>query len=121
MAEGGRILHHLKNNVGNPKNLVLFVGYAAEHTLARRIMDGAKEVNIFGEKHTINCKGKNNGLLQCSRRSGRINRLPASKSKRKVKKHIPGARRREAVPRFKGKISHIGLQKCTFSGFRRKI
>lgn len=58
MAEGGRILHHLKNNVGNPKNLVLFVGYAAEHTLARRIMDGAKEVNIFGEKHVINCKVK---------------------------------------------------------------
>ncbi|MGB5894494.1 MAG: MBL fold metallo-hydrolase [Ignavibacteriaceae bacterium] len=58
MAEGGRILHHLKNNVGNPKNLVLFVGYAAEHTLARKIMDGAKEVNIFGEKHVINCRVK---------------------------------------------------------------
>jgi metallo-beta-lactamase family protein len=58
MAEGGRILHHLKNNVGDPKNLVLFVGYAAEHTLARRIMDGAKEVNIFGEKHIINCRVK---------------------------------------------------------------
>jgi len=58
MAEGGRILHHLKNNVGNPKNLVLFVGYAAEHTLARRIMGGAKEVNIFGEKHIINCRVK---------------------------------------------------------------
>jgi metallo-beta-lactamase family protein len=58
MAEGGRILHHLKNNVGNPKNLILFVGYAAEHTLARKIMDGAKEVNIFGEKNVINCKVK---------------------------------------------------------------
>ena len=58
MAEGGRILHHLKNNVGNPKNLVLFVGYAAQHTLARKIMDGAKEVNIFGEKSVINCMVK---------------------------------------------------------------
>jgi len=58
MAEGGRILHHLKNNVGDPKNLVLFVGYAAEHTLARKIMDGAKEVNIFGEKNVINCRVK---------------------------------------------------------------
>jgi metallo-beta-lactamase family protein len=58
MAEGGRILHHLRNNIGNSKNLVLFVGYAAEHTLARRIIDGAKEVNIFGEKHVINCKIK---------------------------------------------------------------
>jgi len=58
MAEGGRILHHLSNGVGDPKNLVLFVGYAAEHTLARRIMDGSKEVNIFGEKHVIKCKVK---------------------------------------------------------------
>ena len=56
MAEGGRILHHLANNVGNPKNLVLFVGYAAQHTLARRIMDGDKKVNIFGEKFEIRCK-----------------------------------------------------------------
>ena len=58
MAEGGRILHHLANNVGNPKNLVLFVGYSAENTLARKIMDGEKEVNIFGEKHVISCKIK---------------------------------------------------------------
>ena len=58
MAEGGRILHHLRNNIGNKKNLVLFVGYAAGHTLARRIMDGAKEVNIFGEKHEVKCKVK---------------------------------------------------------------
>ena len=58
MAEGGRILHHLANNVGNSKNLVLFVGYAAENTLARKIMDGEKEVNIFGEKSVINCKVK---------------------------------------------------------------
>jgi metallo-beta-lactamase family protein len=58
MAEGGRILHHLKNNIGNPKNLVLFVGYAAEHTLARKIMDGKKEVNIFGEKYVVNCRVK---------------------------------------------------------------
>jgi metallo-beta-lactamase family protein len=58
MAEGGRILHHLANNVDNLKNLVLFVGYAAENTLARKIMDGEKEVNIFGEKSVINCKVK---------------------------------------------------------------
>lgn len=58
MAEGGRILHHLANNVGNSNNLVLFVGYSAENTLARKIMDGEKEVNIFGEKHVISCKIK---------------------------------------------------------------
>ncbi|MBE0538494.1 MAG: MBL fold metallo-hydrolase [Ignavibacterium sp.] len=58
MAEGGRILHHLANNIGNPKNLILFVGYAAEHTLARRIMDGNEKVNIFGEEHEVRAKIK---------------------------------------------------------------
>lgn len=58
MAEGGRILHHLANNIGNPKNLILFVGYAAEHTLARRIMDGNERVNIFGEEYEVRAKIK---------------------------------------------------------------
>lgn len=58
MAEGGRILHHLANNIGNPKNLVLFVGYAAEQTLARKIMDGIKQVNILGEEYSVNCQIK---------------------------------------------------------------
>ena len=58
MAEGGRILHHLANNIGNSKNLILFVGYAAEHTLARRIMDGNEKVNIFGEEYEVHAKIK---------------------------------------------------------------
>ena len=58
MAEGGRILHHLRNGLHNPKNLVLFVGYAAKETLARKIMDGNREVKIFGEEHIVRCKVK---------------------------------------------------------------
>jgi metallo-beta-lactamase family protein len=56
MAEGGRILHHLKNNIGNSRNTVLFVGFAAEHTLGRRLMDGNKTVKIFGEEHRVKCE-----------------------------------------------------------------
>jgi metallo-beta-lactamase family protein len=58
MAEGGRILHHLRNNVENPKILVLFVGFAARETLARKMMEGARTVKIFGEEHTVKCKIK---------------------------------------------------------------
>ncbi len=53
MAEGGRIRHHLKNNVGDPKNLVLFVGYCAEHTLGAQLLAGHNPVNIFGEPVTV--------------------------------------------------------------------
>lgn len=56
MAEAGRIRHHLKNNVGNPKNLVLFVGYCAEHTLGAQLMAGRNPVNIFGEPVTVHAK-----------------------------------------------------------------
>ncbi|MDY0081907.1 MAG: MBL fold metallo-hydrolase [Ignavibacteriaceae bacterium] len=58
MAEGGRILHHLKHNISSSKNLILFVGYAAEHTLARKIMDGNQFVNIFGEEYEVKAKFK---------------------------------------------------------------
>ncbi len=56
MAEAGRILHHLKNNIGNPANTVLLVGYSAQHTLARKLKDGEKIVKIFGEAYPVKCR-----------------------------------------------------------------
>jgi metallo-beta-lactamase family protein len=56
MAEAGRIRHHLKNNIGDPKNLILFIGYCAEHTLGAQILSGREEVNIFGEPHRVRAK-----------------------------------------------------------------
>lgn len=53
MCEAGRIRHHLKNHIGNPKNLVLFIGYCAEHTLGAQILSGQNPVNIFGEPHAV--------------------------------------------------------------------
>ncbi len=56
MCEAGRILHHLKNNIGDPKTTILFVGYCAHNTLGRRLRDGQKEVPIFGKKHKVAAK-----------------------------------------------------------------
>ncbi|MBN2086529.1 MAG: MBL fold metallo-hydrolase [Anaerolineales bacterium] len=49
MAESGRILHHLANNIGDPKNMILIVSWQAPYTLGRMLADQAKEVKIFGE------------------------------------------------------------------------
>ncbi|MCK9281012.1 MAG: MBL fold metallo-hydrolase [Melioribacteraceae bacterium] len=53
MCEAGRILHHLANNVGNPNNIILMVGYSAENTLGRKIIDGEKKINIFGDEYDL--------------------------------------------------------------------
>jgi len=53
MAEAGRIRHHLANNVGDPRNLILFVGFCAEHTLGYQIVSGRSPVNIFGVPHEV--------------------------------------------------------------------
>jgi metallo-beta-lactamase family protein len=61
MCTGGRVRHHLRHNLWRKESAVIFVGYAAAGTLARRIIDGAQQVNLFGEDipvrahiHTIN-------------------------------------------------------------------
>ncbi len=50
MAETGRILHHLRNNIENSRNTILIVSWQAPHTLGRRLADRAKRVKIFGEE-----------------------------------------------------------------------
>lgn len=53
MAEAGRIRHHIRNNLGDPNNLILFVGYCAENTLGAQLRAGRNPVNIFGEPNTV--------------------------------------------------------------------
>jgi metallo-beta-lactamase family protein len=53
MCEAGRIQHHLKNHIGNPNNIVLMVGYSAQHTLGRRIIEKEEIVKIFGQEYEL--------------------------------------------------------------------
>jgi metallo-beta-lactamase family protein len=53
MCEAGRILHHLKNNIQNPDNTIIIVGFMAQHTLGRRIKEQQPEVKIFGDEYKL--------------------------------------------------------------------
>jgi metallo-beta-lactamase family protein len=53
MCEAGRILHHLKNNIEDKRNTILVVGYMAENTLGRRIVERHPKVKIFGEEYNL--------------------------------------------------------------------
>ena len=71
MCEGGRILHHLRNHAPDRRNVVLFVGYQAEHTLGRRILEGNSRVRIYGEEVEIGAEVRRiNGLSAHADRNG---------------------------------------------------
>jgi metallo-beta-lactamase family protein len=55
MAEAGRIRHHIKNNIEDPKATILIVGWCAAHTLGGHLASGEKQVNIFGEPFRVRC------------------------------------------------------------------
>ncbi len=56
MCEAGRIRHHLKNNIEDPKNTIAVVGYMAENTLGRRIVDGEEFIKIYDQMYKVNAE-----------------------------------------------------------------
>ena len=56
MCEVGRILHHLKNNIEDPRSTVIIVGYQAAHTLGRRLVEKQKRIKIFGEQYEVRAR-----------------------------------------------------------------
>ena len=72
MCEGGRILHHLKHNIGDPRNTVLLTGYQAENTLGRKIEEGLDEVPIFGEPLRLRAEVEKLGELSGHADQGEI-------------------------------------------------
>jgi metallo-beta-lactamase family protein len=56
MCEGGRVLHHLRRNIGDPRTTVLFVGFQAENTLGRKLLSGDRTARIYGEEYEVRAR-----------------------------------------------------------------
>jgi len=56
MLEGGRVLHHLENNIGNPQSTIILTGYQAENTLGRKLQNGEKKVRIYGRPFDVRAR-----------------------------------------------------------------
>jgi metallo-beta-lactamase family protein len=76
MCTGGRIKHHLVNNISRKESSIMFVGYQAMGTLGRLIVDGAKEVRILGQKYKVKAKvSQINGISAHADRNEMLNWL----------------------------------------------
>ncbi len=88
MCEAGRILHHLKNNVEDERNTVLFVGYQGSHTLGRKILDGKSPIPIFGDKYQVRAEiHKLEGYSGHADRNALLNWLEKS-AENKTPRHV---------------------------------
>ncbi len=83
MCEAGRILHHLKNNVEDPRSTVLIVGWQAPHTLGRRLVERRPVVKIFGEEYKLKAQVKTiNGFSAHADRRGLLDYVRQMGAKR---------------------------------------
>jgi metallo-beta-lactamase family protein len=85
MCTGGRIVHHLKHQVWRPDCSVVFVGYQAEGTLGRRLIEGARTIRIFGEEIAVHAQiWTINGFSAHADQAGLVRFLAQAKGPEKI-------------------------------------
>ena len=109
MCEAGRILHHLKNNIEDPKNTIIIVGFMAAHTLGRRIAERRPEVKIFGQPYKLRAQVKILNTFSAhadyNEILGYVGKLDLDKLKRVYLVHGED----DALESLSGKMTDIGV------------
>ena len=113
MAETGRILHHLKNNIENPQNTILIVGWQAPDTLGRRLAEREKEVKIFGETYPVRAEIETIGGFSAHADQAMLLEY-AQAVKEQVKKVILVHGEEQAALAFKEQLQEAGFNDLSY-------
>ena len=113
MAEAGRILHHLRNNIENPRNTVLIVGWQAPYTLGRRLAEREKHIKIFGEAFTRRADVETIGGLSAHAGQNLLEEY-ALAVKDQVKKVFLVHGEEKSAMALKGKLAEDGLSQVYY-------
>jgi metallo-beta-lactamase family protein len=113
MAETGRILHHLRNNIEDPRNMVCIVSWQAPETLGRRLADREKQVRIFGEPYNVRAEISTiNGLSAHAGQDFLIRYATAVKSQ--VKKVFLVHGEQKPAETLMGKLGEQGMREVYY-------
>jgi len=120
MAEAGRILHHLRNNIGDARNTILIVSWQAPYTLGRRLADGEKMVKIFGEEFVRRAEVATIGGL--SAHAGQSFLMEYAQATQDTVKEIflVHGEARGAEP-LMAKMAEVGLMQVRFPEFKTTV
>jgi metallo-beta-lactamase family protein len=110
MMDAGRIKHHLKNNISNPKNTILVVGYCSPNSLGRHIKDGDKQVKIFGETYEVKADVEVIDSYSAHADYKELIRFLSCQDKGKVKKIFLVHGEPDAKTSFKDKLMNEGYK-----------
>ncbi len=109
MMDAGRIKHHLANNISDPKNTVLVVGYCSPGSLGGNIRDGKKQVKIFGEMHEVNADVEIIDSYSAHADYNELIRFLSCQDKTKIKKLFLVHGESDAKQAFKEHLSEHGF------------
>jgi len=109
MCEAGRILHHLANNIENPHNIILMVGYSAVHTLGRKLIDGIDPVKIFGDEFKVNAEVIRLDFFSAHADSNELTKYLDQFDKSRMRKIFLVHGEEEQQEQFKIKLESIGF------------
>lgn len=119
MAETGRILHHLKNNVEDPNSTIAIVGFMAEHTLGRRLVEKVKNIKIFGKEYRVNAKIKTLNAFSAHADYNEISEWIRHLDLQKLKRVFLVHGEKNSLQNLKGKLLSIGVKDVEIAQYHK--